>query len=323
MVDKLDASDVEVILPEQLPGESAKKALQTRAMWERDNVSVEPDPFWPEGMIPPHLSPAERRDDVLQQTWKEKAGVDLAWRCEECGTQVDRSAREPRLCNRCYIKAKEARALATRTNEGWQELAQSLGLAIYERQPEETDLEWRIWEKYRSYYPLALPTWGKLAEAVGCSVSAVTRAANRWNYRARMVAWAQFADGENQEKRIAAIKEMNAKQLDMSQRLLQKVSDGIDQIDPALLRPSELVNLMKLSVELERKITTYVEEKVESTAVQTQSKEKPKTKAEDLSEVLGILAQTGVLPAADKKKVVGVEQKTTILVREDGDGNGL
>ena len=80
---------------------------------------------------------------------------------------------------------------------------------------------------------------------------------------------------------------------------------------------------MKLSVELERKITSYVDEKVESTAVQTQTKERPKTKAEDLGEVLGILAQTGIIPGQDKKKVVGVEQKTTILVREDGDGNGL
>lgn len=288
-----------------------------------DIAAAGPDPFWPEGVMPTHLAPAERRVVAVQAAWKEQAGVDLSWRCEECGTMVDRSAKDPRLCNKCYIKAKEARALATRTNEGWQELAQSLGLAIYERQPEETDLEWRIWEKYRSYYPLALPTWSKLAEEVGCAVGTVTRAANRWNYRARMVAWAQFADSECQEKRIAAIKEMNKKQLDMSQRLLEKVSEGIDQIDPALLRPNELVNLMKLSVELERKITSYVDEKVESTAVQTQTKERPKTKAEDLGEVLGILAQTGIIPGQDKKKVVGVEQKTTILVREDGDGNGL
>lgn len=290
---------------------------------EVEIVAAGPDPFWPEGVMPTHLAPAERRDAAVQAAWKEQAGVDLSWRCEECGTMVDRSAKDPRLCNKCYIKAKEARALATRTNEGWQELAQSLGLAIYERQPEETDLEWRIWEKYRSYYPLALPTWSKLAEEVGCAVGTVTKAANRWNYRARMVAWAQFADSEGQEKRIAAIKEMNKKQLDMSQRLLEKVSEGIDQIDPALLRPNELVNLMKLSVELERKITSYVDEKVESTAVQTQTKERPKTKAEDLGEVLGILAQTGIIPGQDKKKVVGVEQKTTILVREDGDGNGL
>lgn len=280
--------------------------------------AVLPDPLWPAEVIPEHLSPADRRDPEVKEAW-DMVGIDLGWRCTECGSQVDRCVKEPTLCNKCYIKQVEARSLATKTNEGWQELASSLGLAIYERQPEETDLEWRIWQAYRGHYPLQMPTWSKLAEEVGCSVGSVTKAANRWNYRARMVQWAQFVDGETQEKRIAAVKEMNAKQLGMAQRLLEKVSDAIDQIDPALLRPNELVNLMKLSTELERRVTAYVDEKVESTAVQTQSKERPKTKAEDLGEVLSILASTGLIPGQDKKKVVGVEQKTTILVKEDDD----
>lgn len=281
-------------------------------------VAALPDPLWPAEVIPAHLSPADRRDPEVKEAWG-KIGIDLDWRCAECGSSVDRNSKEPTLCNKCYAKKVEARALANKTNEGWQELASSLGLAIYERQPEETDLEWRIWQAYRSHYPLQMPTWSKLAEEVGCSVSSVTKAANRWNYRARMVQWAQFVDGETQEKRIAAVKEMNEKQLGMAQRLLAKVSDAIDTIDPALLRPNEIVNLMKLSTELERRVTAYVDEKVESTAVQTQSKERPKTKAEDLGEVLSILSSTGLLPGQDKKKVVGVEQKTTILVKEDDD----
>lgn len=281
-------------------------------------VAALPDPLWPAEVIPAHLSPTDRRNPAVKEAWG-KIGIDLDWRCAECGSKVDRNAKEPTLCNKCYAKKVEARALATKTNEGWQELASSLGLAIYERQPEETDLEWRIWQAYRAHYPLQMPTWSKLAEEVGCSVGSVTKAANRWNYRARMVQWAQFVDGETQEKRIAAVKEMNEKQLGMAQRLLAKVSDAIDTIDPALLRPNEIVNLMKLSTELERRVTAYVDEKVESTAVQTQSKERPKTKAEDLGEVLSILSSTGLIPGQDKKKVVGVEQKTTILVKEDDD----
>ena len=181
-----------------------------------------PDPLWPAEVIPAHLSPADRRDPEVKEAWG-KIGIDLDWRCAECGSTVDRNAKEPTLCNKCYAKKVEARALATKTNEGWQELASSLGLAIYERQPEETDLEWRIWQAYRAHYPLQMPTWSKLAEEVGCSVGSITRAANRWNYRARMVQWAQFVDGETQEKRIAAVKEMNEKQLGMAQRLLAKV----------------------------------------------------------------------------------------------------
>ena len=108
-------------------------------------VAALPDPLWPAEVIPTHLSPADRRDPEVKEAW-DKIGIDLDWRCAECGSTVDRNAKEPTLCNKCYAKKVEARALATKTNEGWQELASSLGLAIYERQPEETDLEWRIWQ---------------------------------------------------------------------------------------------------------------------------------------------------------------------------------
>ena len=53
---------------------------------------------------------------------------------------------------------------------------------------------------------------------------------------------------------------------------------------------------------------------MESTAVDTKSQVKQRTKAEDLAEVMTILRQTGVI----EPSVVGVEQKTTILVKNGG-----
>lgn len=293
------------------PGAATLEATDLAEM-----VPVLPDPFWPPGVMPRHLTPSDKKDKVVDAAWTE-AGVALSWRCADCGTQVDRSSRNPDVCNQCYAKRAQAAALSRRTNEGWMEQAESLGLALYERQPEETDLEWLIWEKYRSHYPLKMPTWSALAEECGVAVATVIKASQRWAFRARMVKWAQCVDDGNQEKRIAAIKEMNERQLGMAQTLNEKLAAAIEGIDPALLRPNEIVNLMKVSTELERRVTTYVDEKVESTAVDTKSQQRPKTKAEDLSEVLGILQSTGVLPGADTKKIVGVEQKTTILVKED------
>lgn len=307
-----------------------------------------PDPFWPEGAVPKHLSKQwmreenkeEEKDDkstsrkgrgkkepeekekhlvdpqaeIIDAAWK-AVGVDTHWRCMECGASTVPSKKNPQLCVNCYEKSVQQTKLAERTNDNWMEQSEQLGLAIYERQPEETDEEWRIWEKYRSFYPLQLPAWTVLAKDCGCSVAKVTRAAQRWNYKARMVAWARFTDGDNQEKRIKAIRAMNEKQLSMAQRLQDKLSDAIDQIDPALLRPGEISNLMKLATDLERRITTEHEEKVESTAMTTQTVAKPQTKAEDMAEVLEILQNTGVMPGG--KKVVGVETKTTMLIKED------
>lgn len=281
-----------------------------------DLAPILPDPLWPEGVEPKHLDPAAKKDDAVKEAWQ-SVGVDVAWRCADCGiTGIEnRSPKDPLFCNACYKKRSTNSALAQRTNEGWQEQSEALGLALYERQPEETDLEWFIWNTYRSYYPLKMPTWTALAKKCNCAVATVTRTAQRWSFKARMIAWAHVTDDTIQEQRITAIKAMNEKQLSMSQRLQSKLSDAIDQLDPALLRPGEIATLMKLSTDLERKIQTYVDDKVDSTAQSTKTAAKPKTKAEDLQEVMSILQDTGVMPGG--KKVVGVEHKTTILMKED------
>ena len=290
---------------------------------ESDEMPVVPDPLWPQGALPTHLKKeaAKQEKGIIDAAW-EAVGVDGHghWRCAECGSTTQRSIRNPQLCATCYAKAEEQTKLMRRTNEGWMEQAQQLGLALYERQPEETDNEWIVWERYRSYYPLAMPKWSDLAKEVGLSVAFVTKTAQRWNFKARMIQWAKAVDSAGQEKRIKAIREMNAKQLSMAQRLHEKVAAAIDEIDPSLLRPNEIVALAKFGTELERNITTYKEEKVESTAVAAAEQPKQRTKAEDLQEVMAILQQTGVVqPGA----VVGVEQRTTVLVKGGAQGDDI
>jgi len=279
------------------------------------NVSpVVPDELWPPGALPEHVAALDRKsNELVDAAWK-AVGADGQWRCNECGATANRSIRNPQLCATCYAKHEEQTALMRRTNEGWMEQAEQLGLALYERQPEETDNEWLVWEKYRSYYPMAMPRWTQLAKEVGLSVAFVTKTAQRWNFKARMIQWAKAVDAGTQEKRIKAIREMNEKQLSMAQQLHNKVAAAISELDPTLLRPNEIVNLAKFGTELERRITEHHEEKVESTAVDTQSQAKQRTKAEDLAEVMAILKQTGVIDPS----VVGVEQKTTILVKNGG-----
>lgn len=293
----------------------SKNAGQGRVQGEQhqklpvDPIPDKPDPFWPNGAVPTHMPVAAAQ--VLDAAW-EAVGVDGKWRCAECNGTTQRSIRNPQLCATCYAKLQEQTTLMRRTNEGWMDQAQQLGLALYERQPEETDNEWLVWEKYRSYYPLAMPKWTALANELGLSVGFVIKTSQRWNFKARMIQWAKAVDGEGQEKRILAVRAMHEKQLSVAQRMLEKVSEAVDSIDPALLRPNEIVAMAKLGTELERNITQYHEEKVESTAVATQEQAKQRTKAEDLQEVMSILQQTGIINGSS---VVGVEQKTTVLVK--------
>lgn len=265
-----------------------------------------PDPLWPTGAVPEHLLPAQRAEALVKSQYE---GVDT-WTCKKCGTHLNKSSGNPELCGACYALEASATALQRRSNANWTEIAQECGLALHERQPEETDIEWLIWDRYRSHYPLKLPTWSELAKECGCSVATVMKAAQKWSFRVRMQAWARYTDDGMSEERIAAVKEMNARQTEMAVTLQAKLKEAIDKLDPALLRPGEIVNLLKASTELERRIKEALPQRVEGTVADTSAKQKQLTKAEDIGEVVEILSKTGMLPG----QKLAVEQTTTTRI---------
>lgn len=276
-----------------------------------EKMPTKPDPLWPAGVPPTHLPPALQDEPEVVKVFEAVTGP--IWRCEKCGTLVDRSSRDARFCKQCADTEIQNTAVSRKMNANWMDESKELGLQLFERQPEETDQEWLIWTTYRSYYPLKMPTWTELAKKCGVSVATVTRAAQKWSYKVRLVAWARFTDETIQEDRIVAIKEMNQKQLAMAQNIQQKLATAIEALDPTLLKPNEIVSLFKVATELERRVTTYVDEKVESTAVDSRTKQISTTRPEDLGEIVAILQKTGVLEG----RIVGVEQTTRLLAKED------
>ena len=274
---------------------------------------VKPDPFWPTGAVPDHLSPAQVADTKIS----EYIGVDPCT-CVKFGTHLNKSSEHPDYCVECWKKEANNTALARKVNSSWMEDSDALGLAYFERQPVETDTEWMIWERYRSHYPMKLPTWSELAKECGCSVGLVTRTAQKWSFKVRLQSWARYTDDSMMEERAAAIKEMNARQVGMAKTLQEKLKTAIDSIDPVLLRPGEIVQLLKVSAELERRIVTATPEKVEGTAVDVKQRQNNLTKPEDMNEIVSILAKTGVLPGQG----IAVEQTTTTRIVAKGEEEG-
>ena len=274
---------------------------------------VKPDPFWPTGAVPDHLSPAQVADTKIS----EFIGVDPG-SCGKCSTHLNKSSEHPDYCVECWKKEANNTALARKVNSSWMEDSDALGLAYFERQPVETDTEWMIWERYRSHYPMKLPTWSELAKECGCSVGLVTRTAQKWSFKVRLQSWARYTDDSMMEERAAAIKEMNARQVGMAKTLQEKLKTAIDSIDPVLLRPGEIVQLLKVSAELERRIVTATPEKVEGTAVDVKQRQNNLTKPEDMNEIVSILAKTGVLPGQG----IAVEQTTTTRIVAKGEEEG-
>jgi transcription elongation factor Elf1 len=272
-----------------------------------------PDPFWPAGAAPLHLSKEMlSKDASILAPFIEKAGP--LWRCSKCKTvDLTLKSSDKRYCINCLATEAQNSSLAKKTNSNWMDEAEELGLSIFERQPEETDNEWRVWVAYRSYYPNKLPTWTELANSVNMSVATVIRAAGRWSFKVRIIAWSKFTDESIQEKRIAAIKEMNEKQLGMAQTIQSKLAKAIELITPETLRPGEIVNLFKIATELERRITVYVDEKVESSVIGNKNNQVNLTKAEDINDVIAILQKTGLLEG----KTIGIEHTTRLIAKED------
>lgn len=230
---------------------------------------------------------------------------------------------DPLQASKAELLAARAKAAASQDSrqfqnslsvaKDWVEQAAALGLAVYERQPDEGDAEWLIWTTYRNHYPGRLPSWAELAKECGVSTAAVVKAANTWRYRMRIVAWGNNADAANADERIQAIREMNKQQLDQARILRAKVTEALDYLDPATLKPNELATLMKLANEQERRIVEALPEKVEGQAAMTAdaSAESHRTEAANVNEILSIMAAAGALG----KSIIGVEKQTVTTER--------
>ena len=260
------------------------------------------DPFWPEAT---NTSYIEALGHIVD-----------AWKCTKCGS-VDlgeKSSADPTLCNECYRDQAQNSALAKKTNADWMEQSVACGLALYERQPEETSMEWMIWDRYRAHYPMKMPNWTELAAECGCAVGTVVNASNKWSFKVRIQHWARTMDDTLQEQRVKDVTEMNERQVDMAKTLQDKLKSAIDSLDPALLRPAEIATLLKASTELERRIQLSAPEKVQGTALEAGSKQSQLTEAKAISEVVSILSKAGMLGTG---VALGIRTTTEIVTKEN------
>ena len=268
-----------------------------------------PDPFWPVDAVPVHLTPQQKADALEVGSFASLKALD--WTCSKCGTENSPSRDNPALCTKCAIEEKQSTTLMKKTNSSWMDDAKALGLELFERQPEETATEWRVWETYRNFYPMKLPTYSQLAAAAQCSVSTVVTAAQRWNFKVRIIEWARHCDSSSQTDRVKAVAELNTAQLTLAEGMLQKVCDAISKLQPEFMKPNEIVNMAKLATEMQRKIVESKPEKVEQPAiVDRTTAEQAVTKPEELSEIAEILTKMGVLDA----KTIGIERTTRVVV---------
>lgn len=245
--------------------------------------------------------------------------------CCRCGRAgVEAYTYTSTLCAECAHEDMTRMTRLAKTNTGWMELAKDSGLDVWERQPGETDWEYRIWAEYRDCYPGAKPTYKQLADKMGLASQVVVGAARRWDYTARMQAWMQFVDGGTLATRRQKAYEANEAYISMAEELRGKLARAVSGLTPELLKPAELNALIKTAFDLDKKAGLEKEGLVAAAHdswVEEGSKDlkRSDTPTGDLAEVVAILAKAGALGDITR---IGV-RKTTVeetIVESEGDG---
>lgn len=273
-----------------------------------------PDPLWPVDALPTHLSKDQQREAALLGSFASLKALD--WKCSSCGNENNASPDMPHLCVKCAREEKNKYCIEKKINKDWMEEAKENGIELFERQPDETVNEWRIWEKYRSYYPLKLPTWAELSDKLGMAPGTVVKAAQKWNYKARILDWARYCDAGSQEERVVAVRILNTQQLNTSNRMMELVNDALDLMSPGSMRPAEVVSMAKLAGEMQLRATQHIEEKVAQPGmIDRVAASQQTTKVEDVNEILEILGKAGALGG----KTLGIEHTTRVIVKGGDD----
>lgn len=248
--------------------------------------------------------------------------------CKQCGQMKPASRSTPGWCEDCEHAYNNRYSYIRTQNEGWQDVAKDSGIEIWDRQPQETQLEWSIWQAYRDSYPGAKPSYKAVAELVGTTYDFVRKTARRWDFAIRMEAWISECDRLTVAQRRQEVLDMNKDHIDMAKRLREKLSLAIDMVDPATLKPGEINNLLKTATELEKRarLDNISQDEAIATgaALALKGEESPdvkisQTKKDDLGEVASILLAAGAL--GDVTHIGVRKTETTEVVMRDDSGN--
>lgn len=241
--------------------------------------------------------------------------------CPRCCQRKPADTYNPHICVDC-AKAENSRYTYIRNHQdNWIAAAEDAGLDVWLRQPGETEWEYTVWCAYRDSYPGKKPSYSEVARQLNTTTNVVKKAAQRWTFQARMQAWIAECDRVTMMQRHSEILDMNADHINMSRKLREKLNTAIDLVEPAALKPSDIVALAKLAADMERKAQTDTMAQEDMQRELARGAENPElkkspTKQNDLGEVVQILLQAGALGSVTQ---IGVRETREVVV---ADGNG-
>lgn len=121
----------------------------------------------------------------------------------------------------------------------------------WERQSGETSRQFAAFKTYRNLDPLHR-SLAKVAQQLGYSETYVQRLSSRHQWIERTDAFDAAEDRADQMQRGRRIQEMQKRQAAVSETALEKVKEGLANLDPHSLRPNEIARLLEVASRTER-----------------------------------------------------------------------
>lgn len=241
--------------------------------------------------------------------------------CIKCGQDKKIHPRSKNVCVDCTNALLNRNSQIRKNNEGWLDVCKDAGLEPWEKQPGETEWEYTIWLHYRDAYPGKRLMYPELAERSGATYGVVKDVARRWDFQARLQLWIKHCDQITLAQRRGEILDMNKEHIDMAHSVNSKLAMAIERLNPAEMKPAEVVALARFATDLERKArldTVSQEQLRRQEFVDTGEDSNPelkkmnKTKQQDLSQVVDILLKAGALGDITQ---IAVRQTTELAVK--------
>lgn len=243
--------------------------------------------------------------------------------CPHCGRDhVMQSAYTKGMCVDCYqALANRNTTLYRHGDPDWKSKAEQAGLALYERQPNESARDYEIFKTYMMMYPLERPTLKKTAAKLGLAYETVANTSRRCHFKERLDAWMRECDKATLNQRRNEMIEMNSQHIEMATTLRGKLLAAMNMLEPGSLKPGEIAQLAKLANSMEREARVDQIAQEEMRADLNKGDENPDlkksvTKAGDLGEVLSVLMKSGALGDAKSVGVRVSEDKRGHKVQE-------
>ncbi len=223
--------------------------------------------------------------------------------------------RRRKECIPCHAARKTAYKKFNDQDTSWMKLCEEYGLELWEKQPRETIQAFNAWVLYRDMYPGIAPTIGKVAAKLELPYTDIREWARRWNWKERLNAWVLYLDEENRQKKLDLKNALIERHLKVADAMQSKIEERLKRLDPNELEPHELARWVDLATKIERLSVGLSPDKGEvDTDAEKQKQQKQLdeltgkeiksiTPKDKVSEILGILKQSGAIRVEMSQKI--------------------